>query len=653
MANDTPPSDLISSPSAAGGPPSDLVAAPTKTAAKEDKGGEFGWLYPYYYGLGTGLVGLPGETERFLGRQVPESIAKTFNLKTQMPPEQPNETVFPTVSEVQSTLTKMGVPRPSKEYGAAEMLGELAPGIAGLGKGAVDVASNLKSYLGKGKAARELAEALKTRIGGRVSDIITGKTEEAAKGQQALESTQRAQEQLAGRGKVAKQRQAARDATVEASLGKISPNQNVLAEDVGSVIQNAGRDNITKLRESREQQAIVQNKDPAFKEARAREQRGDFISTNPKSEPIFNDVLKDVETQIERTPEPFRSELKKRFVAIRGEEIPLSEAELRVEQLKAATIPGYAARTTKIKPMTMDQAEFLRRMLKDKNLSKIEGFPALDANRMHSLGDRLAQAMDAYDSRFGQYIAKYRELSAPITEALAGRGRALTDEELQTEENVLFAADKRSAVRYYLDGSRERAERLLDLVGGKNPKVTQAVRDYMRLQLQDMTSAEAQRFIRNNRGLLQVFPELERPMNQVVSDKLVAETRGPEAAEKAKAAERRLTRQETEATKQKTVPEEKVREYRLLSEEIQRAAPADSMRMSRDVAKKMAREGFITPEQYGNYLTEVNDIEKLYGQSEASKKLMWTALRKLGLYSGYGVAGTLGYFGLKSTLGED
>jgi hypothetical protein len=252
------------------------------------------------------------------------------------------------------------------------------------------------------------------------------------------------------------------------------------------------------LKETIQTEAITKIKDPAFEQARSREAKGQAIENFPESANQFKEVIAEIEKQIERVSEPYRSQLRARYDSIRGNERPLTEAEKRVEQLRASTIPGYQPRSVATDPMTLDQAEFLRRMLKDKDLSKVEGFAAIDPFRMNELGDKLRKSMEAYEPKIAEYIAEYERRSVPVTKALAGKGERAIETDISKEPNVLFSEDKKAVANYYLDGTEQRANRLLDLVGGKSPEVTKMVAGNIRSKIEGMDSKSIREFAQKN-----------------------------------------------------------------------------------------------------------------------------------------------------------
>jgi len=506
-------------------------------------------------GLVSGILGQPGEAIKEIkeGPQDPSKskFRKSFETYATLPQQVLLRNInLPTTKQVEKTIA----PETTKQYPQSTTAGEIAPLVAFGAKGVYDLSKlgikGLRAFgdileTSKGNVPKDLYNSLKTELNTRIEKLLTTTGEESQKAGQETKRIATAQEQLESRDPVAVKRQKSREQRVNQGLDELSKSNNVLAEDVGAVIQPKGQANINKLKAERESSAITELKDPVFKEARQREKNGEFISNSPKSSKQFTEVVNEIKTQIERTPEPFKAELKKRFNSIMGEvkqTRPSTEGMSVKERLFSKAIP-------EIQPMTMDEAEFLRRMLNNKKAFEVEGFQALDVNRQNTLARKLSDAMNAYDNRFGKYLETYKNKSVPIEKAVVGRGKALTETELLEEENALFSADKKAATNYYLDGSAERAERLLNLVGGKSDDLVNTVKGYFRTKVQNMNSKQVADFIGNNEGLLRVFPELRKPLNNIVKTKAEAETMGVEATKRAEAAGQRLTRQSSLATK--------------------------------------------------------------------------------------------------------
>ena len=526
---------------------------------------------------------------------------------------------------------------------------QAAKGIGSLAKRGIDYYRT-----SRGTEAEELSKALRTRMTGTIEDVIQAQEARMPPAEKRLAEIGRAEQQVAGREPIATARQAARERQVEQSLNAVSPQRGVLDEDVGGVIQSAGKKNVEALKGVRETEAIQKVKDPAFDAARAREAKGDFISTNPNSSTAFQSVIGEIEQQIARTPEPYASELKKRLTSLRGKEVPLNEGEIRAAQLRA-TIEGKdpsTVPTTRTEPMTMDQAEFLRRMLNDKEAFKVEGFEALTAVRQNQLADLIASAMNAYEPRMGEFLAKYKSASEPISRAVAGRARKLTEVEVaKAEQDVLYSSDGAAATRYFLDGSEERAKRLLELVGGKTKPVEDNIKGYLRYQLEGMDAKQAAKFLRNNEGLLRAFPEYRAPIEAVVSSKRAAETMGPKAAKEAQAAVTRLGGEAKVVGQELSEATKIADKYRVFENKLVTSNPKDAVSESKTIADNLRKDRLINDDVHRQILTQIEGINSQYGETAQAKQQIQLLMRKVLIYSGLGATGYAGYGALKA-LGQ-
>jgi hypothetical protein len=469
-------------------------------------------------------------------------------------------------------------------------------GALRLGEMGIDSIKKLANYYktSKGYIPEELSNLLKTKLSGKLENII-GTAEKAKQApEQEVSKIAKAQTELGGREPIATQRQTRREQRVKESLQDLSKKDNVLAEDVGGIIQPAGQTNVKALKKLREDEAIAKQKNPAFNEARTRESGGDFMSTNPKSAKTIQEIKEEVNAQIQRTPAPYQAELQRRYQAF------LSD-----------------------KPLTLDNAEFFRRLFKNKDMSKVENFEALDAARMNVLGDKIGQAMRQYDSRVGQYLDKYKEGSQAITKALAGRGKALTEQELAQEENVLFSADKKAAANYYLDGSQQRAERLLDLVGGKKNEIVDGIKGYFKNELSSANAKQTKDFINKHEGFLRVFPELKKPLDNVLKAKVDAETLGVRATEKAKSATTRLTGKATQASEQVAKQQARIDKYEKSLNKL-----SVDVNHSKVIADQLLDDKLITPEQHKAIYQQVQMIKNAYGDTAQAKEAMKSIFTK-------------------------
>jgi hypothetical protein len=529
-------------------------------------------------------------------------------------------------------------------------LGTAGPLVTkGLSK-AGDVVS--KAMPGEFKAG---AEELRQRLSGVAQEIsptqqeisalergrVPGVAAERAAERDIRGAQSRVQTELENRTKQAKESE-------QKALQQVA-TEKVTDEQLGAFIQPKGRANVEKLKTTRETEVIKKIKNPAFRNSEARYNRGDTIESFEGSIDEFAKTISEIEKQIERVPEPFRSQLKARYSSIKGAERPLTEGEKRVEQLYATSIPGYKPKTVAREPMSLYDAEFLRRMLKDKDLSKVEGFPALDAANMNKLGDRIRNAMEAYEPKVKQYIEEYERRSVPVTKALAGKGERAIETEIAKEPNVLFSEDRKSVANYYLDGTAQRASRLLDLVGGKSPEVTRMVAGNIRSKIENLkTSEEVRDFVQKNEGLLSVFPEVRKSTESLIKAK--------EAVEKASRMTSAQTKRLSEAlgvpnTTTKITPESASalkKDVNNFLYAIKDAAPKQIVGYSKKFIEQLEQSGRLSTDQYRSLFKQIQDIEKTgIEQQEAARQVRNVLIGIAGLGgSAYAARTGLGLSGL-------
>ena len=585
-----------------------------------------------------------------------EAIAKQHGIKIpEEPIEQPKVPETPVGGsewfgkKMEETGMVTETRRPTEEFEAG-LLPLAVGGVGVLAKGAK--AGYEYAKLAKGTEAEKAAETLRTSLKGEVAKPIAAEEVAQVAPTKRIAEIEKAQADIASRDPVAAKRQQVRQQTHDVALDTLSTDKATLAEDVGGAIQPKGRENIKILKNERAEAAIGKVKDPAFEEARTREAKGDFISTNPKSAPKFQSTLDEINAQIESTPEPFRSELRKRFTAIHGEKVPLTEGEQKVEKLRSSFDPKYKEKTFATKPLTLDQAEFLRRMLTNKDLARVEGFNALDATRMKKLSEKLLDSMNEYDPRVGKYIDKYKEKSEPITRALAGRGQALTDVEIEDQEKALFTADKKATTDYFLNGTQERAERLLALTGGKDAKVINTIKGHFRNQLENMTGKQAEDFVRKQEGFLRVFPELRTPLNKIVDSKKTLDVAGEEAIKKSQTSATKLGLEKTQEEAKIKASEKISEKYKMSLNQLSEGTPKQAIENSKALVNNLRKDKLIDDDAHRALLRQIDDINTKYGNSSAAKNTVNNLARKVLLYGAYGSASVPVYLGYKALTAD-
>jgi hypothetical protein len=321
---------------------------------------------------------------------------------------------------------------------------------------------------------------------------------------------------------------------------------------------------------------------------------------------------------------------------------------LRVEQLRESTIPGYIAQKFKREPLTLHQAEFLRRWAKDPILRKDTGFGSLDATRMANTGNRIEQAMTAYEPDVGRYIQTYKAGKEAERVAAGGRrGEGLTEQVAKTEDEILFASKPQQVSSYYLDGTRESANKLIRLVGGKTPELVNRVKANIREKIEKMTAEETAEFAAKNQGLFQAFPEVGQAVNKVVQSRQAQqrlESMLGKAAGKGKRLEQALGAEITSIenlAKKVKEGEEAISPYTQFLEKFEGAKGDEIFTESKIIVDELRRKEFINDTIYKEMLEQIRDIKQKYTNQQESKArlktIFYTALVPTVGYGGYRV----------------
>jgi hypothetical protein len=648
----SPPEDKSSPDISRFAPPDISRFAPPekKEAQKKESPGLGSELYAGAVGLASGVLGSLGNMESLITEQEPT------------PKLQAARQIFPP-----SSYIKEQFPKPAPGTEGSEILGENIPLIVGGAQLAKQIPKAITYGLGKlpdfltkitGKEAASLgkeAEFLGQKVKGQTAASVAERA--ASEEQAAKEASAKAKELQSSKNpelqsqkdiseaksavsiKLIKDKSKATKATEE-SLNKLG-GQAVSEEELGGLIQPLGRTNVKNLSKARQEAAITETKDPAFDRARSKEQGGRFIVNDEKSGPILNEAFSDLETQINRTTEPYRSQLQARLRSLKGREVPLSEGEIRTEQLRESSIPGYVAKTTKQEPMTLDQAEFMRRMLTDKDLAEQSGFAALDIARRTDIAKKLSAAMKEFEPGVGDYLSKYQQASVPITKALTGRGKQLTEAQELAEQEVLFSADKSATAKYYLDGTEEKAQRLVDLVGGKPKELVDSIGGFVRGKMQNMSAKQAEDFA--NQGIFKVFPELKQSVEQVVKNKQQLEKTSSLLAKQGAIGatgatgrlgkalgteatlEQRLAQSANKALSTAEKAKDSANKFTSFNTHLETLAPEESLSQSKKFLSQMAQEDRIPQDAYKKSLQEIQEAEQAYAKfkdsSDLTKKL--------------------------------
>ena len=507
------------------------------------------------------------------------------------------------------------------------------------GRAGKEIYNKVKTAYGKGgeKAAEELAGELTSKT----KPVVEAAKSAVEESEKEVERVGKAQVQLGGRDPIAASRQAKRETEVTTSLDGLSQTKALPDEDVANVILKSGKGLKGTLDTAREAASITENKNPMFTDARTRYAKGDRIENNPESKQAFAELIQTVDAEIEKLPINERAGLEKFRRGLLGEKGELTEEQQWANKLLQSNGKPPAFQVPR-EPLSVDQAEYYRRMFNDKDWRAKEGFATLSGKQLGSISEKLQNAVNQYDKRYGQYISEYAK-GKQAEEAAFGASEKFLEEIGGKSANKL-----QSVSNYFLDGKKDSAERMVSFVGGKTPELVNAIKADFRTKMEGMSSKEMQSFIKKNQGLLEVFPELKDPMNKVALAKSVAEKAPIEAEKRAVAAGTRLTGEKSlaEATKRKA--EQTINKYNADLLRVTDRPVEETKKLSRGLLNDLLKDKVITETEFRLYDKKLSDIVEKYGDSAEAKQ----QIRNLGMAAvraaiPAGVAGSL-YYGYKA-----
>ena len=446
---------------------SDLPApppAPKKEPSYGQKAGAFA------LGLGTGVLGLPGDIESMI---TPESKGELAGY----------ETVFPTAKEFQKGLTKLGVPEPQPEVSGYVKAGELAPAVVaggralyGIGKYGVGKAADLGNLLLGRKTARQ-AERVGTEA------TTAGTAAEKAFAQQEAETQRLLSKEKEARAATTKS-QAERQQMAEKAAAKAAPaGQRSLRElagvqtlpeagafkpipqtptEVGNFLRQQAENFVKSIKTQRNEAAKVGFAN-AKNEAALKQSLGKYVDTKPLVAEIDNLIAKGGSTDYIRSITQLKNDL-------------------------AVT-------------KDFEGLEVIRRRLGDAAFGlPEEGYKAIGQGFAKDMYKGLANQMKAYSSDFEKYLADYARLSKNIEAHGTKVGKGLTETQ---DAAGMYYAKPAEQVAKDIFSSPEKYKQFVDAVGGNLEIAAAAGRRFFAGQLESAKTPEAvEKILKDNRELL-------------------------------------------------------------------------------------------------------------------------------------------------------
>jgi len=599
------------------------ISSPAARAEPKEKSFREEYIQPTTDVLNRAIVGQTIGSLADIGNlpfQAIDYASEKLGYPTNIAPKKP----FLGSEYVGEKMQQAGLVSPER-YPIAETIVGLAPAILtggyGLGKYGIAKGGELLDYLKGTKAT----EGLSTLRGAATEEALAGRSAleaQAAGTTQSEKSAAAAAKDIEEAKYLTKEklRQKVNEAntTVDSSLKNIS-DKPITDEQFGAFVSEKGKTNVQAISEATERKAIEEIKNPAFERARTRYEQGDSIATNPNSAPILDKAIADVRQQIADTPADFRAGLEKKLNALFGEEVPLTEAEIRAAKVRSS-ITGEPLVTTKQVPLTLQQTEFLRRWAKDPILRERTGFGALDDMRMKATGDTLQQAMIAYEKDVGRYIQEYRTGKQAEELALGGKAGESAIEQ--------FGTKPQNIASFYLDGTKASADKLVNLIGGKTPELLSNVRGKIRNDLQGLDAAKTQQYLQNKSGLFETFPELRKSVEELAANRLQFEKldrmfsgqgkRYSDALNVTQSAEELVGQKAA-----KTLGEGSAyQDLKIGLEQLEKAQGADIVTVSKTIANTLREKELIDADKYQQMLTYINDVGNNAQKAADLKKLV-------------------------------
>jgi len=499
----------------------EIVSAPSDVSAKDVK-------YGLGYGLAKGLLGLPGETEKFLAYTAPEFLG--FRKEGERDKFLGRETFFPTTEEVEKGLQYIGAPKPKSE--TAEAVGEYGPGVVGGVTGLYKLGrAGLRGLAGtdigqlllgkKTEAQRAALQKEAQALGGAGKQALTA--EEAAQQQRlavAGAEKQRGVTEAVSRGlsETAEQEQLAKiakdaklKAETQAALGlRELPGVRTMAEagqfkpipmtptEVGNYIRDQAKKFLSAVKDQRNA-AADKNFGDAKDAAKVLEAQGTFVNTQP--------VVAQLDALLAKggTSDYLRS----------------------INQLK------QDIQNTK----SFEGLEIIRRRLGDAAYgAPEEGYKAIGQQFSGDMYKALSDQMKGYSKDFAKYLDDYKRLSKTIEAYGTKVGKGLT--ETQDAAGKYYAKTAEQITKDIFS-SPEKYRMFVDAVGGNKQIAEAAARRYFAgLAETTKTPEKIQDLLQANRAILREFPFVRQEIESRYLAPLVkAETRAGAAASRLKQTE--------------------------------------------------------------------------------------------------------------------
>ena len=544
---------------------SDVQAEAEKPSALEKAGAAA-------YGLGTSLVGGLGDIESMV---TAPAVDPKFRGK---------ETVFPTTENVRTGLEKLGLPQPRKEVSGYQTAGELAPlavmgarGLYGMGKYGATALSDLLA--GKGTAAKEAAERLKTAIPRTAEEAEKGVAQKAATETQA-EYEKRARRQ-ASFGQAQEKATTAAQAERESAALKYSDlGKPADPAKLGDEMQRRLSGTEARRASARARQA-ENDANAYFADART---KGNFVASD-QGKSFLNSLRNRIFSQTNTPAERKIAEEMYRDLS-EAKDIEAVEKTFRKFQERASGLPK-------------------------------EGYDAVTQQFAGKISKDLSESLNVFSPKRKEFRDTYRDLSSPL-DAYATRfgKKPLATEKAVEGQLQMMPTDYPN---YYFK-NRDTINVLRQQLAGDEAAVRKFANQHAVNELKGKTADQAAKWLETNNGWLNTVEGLNTRVNRYVTELKRAETAaatkeaqatklGAKAKEVGKAGEAR----QAEIAKTAGEQAEKIRNFK---EQIS-LYPEKATAIADNMVKYLTVNKMLPPEKISALKSELDAVSQT---ADAAKK---------------------------------
>ena len=560
------------------------------------------------YGLATSIPGTLGDIESVLPGGSEVGVTGKGALKGY-------ETVFPTTKNIQSGLSKLGVPQPSESVSGYQTAGEFIPAALAGGKAVYELGKYGAGKIGKMMSGgKDLAEELQKTTGKRLQEEISTAGTQAETAQSRALAAEKIAQREAGKGEAAYSQLPGVTVSTEAGATKAIPQS---LNEIGTEIRSTVDKKYNALKDTREANATT-NKADAFSFARSKE----FMGEKAENTQAYGKVIDKIDALLND---------KTTGLAVAS----LDAIKNPLLQIRRAIDPRYVDEATGVvlgRPISFQGLEDLRRFLRDRSYGiPAEGFDAINQMRAGKLADAIENVMSEFSNgKINKFINQYRKDSEPMRVFQTKVGKALIDEQL-IGKGANYAKVPAQSIPTKVFKSPEDYRALIDALGGDVKLAEQSAQRYFVSQLESRkTGNQLQQFLRDNRTMLKETNSA-RMADDYVKAAITAEQRG------AKVTEMGATRTATAAEK-----ETLKNDLMLINSDLERAKDINEINAQvTKVANRLEKAGVMNIQQRDQFLREVNAITDAQKKKEYIRKGI-----RIGVYGAVGTGAATGAYNL-------